>query len=107
MRLVPHALLDLGTLPLWWLVLLYAAIGAGIWSAHRSRADEEHQPRFQLPEFGSTRTRLWLGGVSIVALLVWLAVLSLPDGRLHVTVLDVGLQGDAIHHHSRRPANPH
>jgi len=31
----------------------------------------------------------------MVLVLVWAAVLSLPDGRLHVTFLDVG-QGDAI-----------
>jgi competence protein ComEC len=42
----------------------------------------------------------WLGqgalaGGGMAALLVWLAVLSLPDGRLHVWFLDVG-QGDAI-----------
>jgi competence protein ComEC len=38
---------------------------------------------------------LWVGGTAVGALLVWLAVLSLPDGRLHVAFLDVG-QGDAI-----------
>ncbi|MFN8456934.1 MAG: ComEC/Rec2 family competence protein [Anaerolineae bacterium] len=103
---LPYASLDLGTLPLWLLVLLYAAIGAGIWSANRPREDAKSQPRFHLPEFGSARTRLWLGGVSVVALLVWLAAASLPDGRLHVAVLDVG-QGDAIaHHHPGRAANP-
>jgi competence protein ComEC len=31
----------------------------------------------------------------LVLVLIWAAVLSLPDGRLHVTFLDVG-QGDAI-----------
>jgi competence protein ComEC len=31
----------------------------------------------------------------LAAILVWIAVLSLPDGKLHVTFLDVG-QGDAI-----------
>ncbi|MCL4299682.1 MAG: DNA internalization-related competence protein ComEC/Rec2 [Anaerolineae bacterium] len=92
---LPYASLDLGTLPLWLLVLLYAALGAGIWSAHRPRAEKEVQPRFHLPEIGSATTRLWLGGAAAGALLVWLAVLSLPDGRLHVAFLDVG-QGDAI-----------
>ncbi|MBE7550920.1 MAG: MBL fold metallo-hydrolase [Anaerolineales bacterium] len=74
---------------------MYAALGAGIWSANRPRAEKEVQPRFHLPEIGSATTRLWVGGASVGALLVWLAVLSLPDGRLHVAVLDVG-QGDAI-----------
>jgi competence protein ComEC len=34
-------------------------------------------------------------GLVMVLVLVWAAVFSLPDGRLHVTFLDVG-QGDAI-----------
>jgi competence protein ComEC len=33
--------------------------------------------------------------LGLVAVLVWLAVFALPDGRLHVTFLDVG-QGDAV-----------
>jgi competence protein ComEC len=41
----------------------------------------------------STRLILMSGGV--LAVLVWLGVSSLPDGRLHVAFLDVG-QGDAI-----------
>jgi competence protein ComEC len=92
---LPYASLDLGTFPLWLLILLYAALGAGIWSANRPRAEKEAQPRFHLPEIGSATTRLWVGGAAVGALLVWLAVLSLADGRLHVAFLDVG-QGDAI-----------
>ncbi|MEM7347187.1 MAG: ComEC/Rec2 family competence protein, partial [Chloroflexota bacterium] len=53
------------------------------------------RPYFKLPQFGTTMTRLWLGSGAIVALLVWFAVLSLPDGYLHIAFLDVG-QGDAI-----------
>ena len=56
---------------------------------------KEAKPRFQLPSVGSTTTRLWVGGAGVIALLVWLAVATLPDGRLHVAFLDVG-QGDAI-----------
>ena len=36
-----------------------------------------------------------LGTLTIVALLVWLALFTLPDGRLRVSFLDVG-QGDSI-----------
>ncbi len=36
-----------------------------------------------------------LATLTIVALLVWLALFTFPDGRLHVSFLDVG-QGDAI-----------
>jgi len=92
---LPFASLDLGTFPFWLLVLMYAAIAAGIWAANRPIEAKEEKPRFQLPTLGSTTTRLWVGGAGIVALLVWLAVATLPDGRLHVAFLDVG-QGDAI-----------
>jgi competence protein ComEC len=92
---LPYASLDLGTFPFWLLILMYVAIGAGIWSTQRPRSEEQPQPRFHLPEIGSATTRLWVGGTAVGALLVWLAVLSLPDGRLHVAFLDVG-QGDAI-----------
>ena len=37
-----------------------------------------------------------IGGLAIAAILVWLAVAALPDGRLHVSFLDVN-QGDATY----------
>jgi len=40
-------------------------------------------------------TKALVAGLAIVVLLVWVATFSLPDGKLHVTFLDVG-QGDAI-----------
>lgn len=92
---LPYASLDLGTFPFWLLGLLYAALAAGVWVTHRPRQDAEAMPHFRLPELGSASTRLWVGGAGAAALLVWLAVLALPDGRLHVAFLDVG-QGDAI-----------
>ena len=52
--------------------------------------------------FVSLKTRLpkipvWaaLGGLTLLAILVWRAVLSIPDGKLHITFLDVGTS-DAI-----------
>lgn len=93
---LPYASLDLGTLPLWLLALLYAAMAAAIWRLNQPRpGNDESRPHFARPRFGSLQTRLMLAGVSIPALLIWLAVLSLPDGRLRVAFLDVG-QGDAI-----------
>ena len=92
---LPYASLDLGTFPFWLLALMYAALGAGIWWANRPTAEKQAQPHFHLPQIGTATTRLWLGGMGAITLLVWLAVSSLPDGRLHVAFLDVG-QGDAI-----------
>jgi competence protein ComEC len=92
---LPYASLDLGGFPFWLLAMMYAAIAAGIWTANRPAGEKETLPHFHLPEIGSTTTRLWVGGAGVVALLVWLAALALPDGRLHVAFLDVG-QGDAI-----------
>jgi competence protein ComEC len=92
---LPFASLDLGTFPFWLLVLVYAALAAGIWWANRPVEEKEATPHFRLPEIGTAATRLWVGGAGAVTLLAWLAVLALPDGRLHVAVLDVG-QGDAI-----------
>jgi competence protein ComEC len=92
---LPYASLDLGTFPFWLLGLMYAALAAGIWWAKRPAAEKQPRPHFRLPQIGTATTRLWLGGMGAITLLVWLAVLSLPDGRLHVAFLDVG-QGDAV-----------
>jgi len=91
----PWASLELGQFPFWLLALIYALLAATIWWANQPQDKNEPIPRFHLPAIGSPGTRLWVGGMGIVTLLVWLAVVTLPDGRLHVTFLDVG-QGDAI-----------
>jgi competence protein ComEC len=40
-------------------------------------------------------TKLLIAGLAIATILVWVAVASLPDGKLHVVFFDVG-EGDAI-----------
>ncbi len=85
--------LALGEVSLWWVVCFYAVL-------------------FGLTFFGG-RLRLWaasqgggswvstalpgiaLAGLGIAAVLVWRAAAHAPDGRLHLTVLDVG-SGDAL-----------
>jgi len=92
---LPLASLDLGQFPVWLMLLAYGVIATGTWWLTDRQAQSDARPRFRLPKIGNTATRLWLGGAGLVMLLVWLAVASLPDGRLHVAFLDVG-QGDAI-----------
>ncbi len=92
---LPLASLEVGAFPLALMALFYAAIGAGLWAVNRPKAEQPARPAFHLPEVGQASTRLWVGGAAVGALLVWLAVLALPDGRLHVAFMDVG-QGDAI-----------
>ena len=69
---------------------LVAGIAAGIWAVNRPPEEQETKPHFHLPAIGSTTTRLWVSGAGMFALLVWLAVATLPDSRLHVAFLDVG-----------------
>lgn len=89
---VPWAAVPLSSLDALWISLYYALLAALVlrW-----------RPRSGL-ERGVTRvrsispaTRRLLAGFALLAILAWLAALSLPDGRLHVIFLDVG-QGDAI-----------
>lgn len=51
-------------------------------------------PMAGLPRMRAS-TQLMLGSSGLLAISLWVAATSLPDGRLHVAFLDVG-QGDAI-----------
>jgi competence protein ComEC len=83
---VPFKLSDLG------LILVYVAIGGLtvlVWlPAVRWRAWWQGVC-VRLP------LKVTLGGMALVTSVAWLVALQSPDGRLHVTFLDVG-QGDAI-----------
>ena len=57
--------------------------------------DEEKRRTWWLGLTRRLPTKVLVGGLVIVLILVWVAVASLPDGKLHVIFLDVG-QGDAI-----------
>ena len=94
---LPYASFDFGGFPLWLMLLSYGVMAAGLWwlDGRTDPKQRHNQSRFRLPQLGSAATRLWLGGLGCLTLLVWLAVGSLPDGRLHVVFLDVG-QGDAV-----------
>lgn len=86
---IPWASLSLPELspPAAWLLYLFLMVL--VWCLPSRRPAEQNRTRVdarQLP--------LLVAAVTVTALL-WLAVLSMPDGRLHVYALDVG-QGDAI-----------
>jgi competence protein ComEC len=78
---------DAGWFVFGWLTLLVA-----VWAWTRRRGIGQ---RLRASQSGSRSTALLLAGMLVVAILAWLAVLQLPDGRLHVAFLDVG-QGDAV-----------
>jgi competence protein ComEC len=75
-----------------WFLLLGAAGGAGLWLSN-ARRRQRLLARVRAPVPWPGVAALALAGAG--AVLAWLAVAQLPDGRLHVAFLDVG-QGDAI-----------
>jgi competence protein ComEC len=89
---VPYASLDVGRISLSLVCLYYGLLAGGtIVTA------QEPSPLKTLWQRLTDRlsTKALVAGLAIVVLLVWAAAFSLPDGKLHVTFLDVG-QGDAI-----------
>ncbi len=74
------------------LILYYGVIVGGVW-ALRQRQGYARRAWKRLT--GSRSTTFVVGVFLVAAVLAWLAVLQLPDGKLHVAFLDVG-QGDAV-----------
>jgi len=95
MSALPFASLGIPQFGLGWLVAFYAGLAFLVWrfTGVGSANDPEPSPPVPARLRASTRLMLSVGGMA--ALVVWLAVSTLPDGRLHVAFLDVG-QGDAI-----------
>lgn len=89
----PLASLDLGHLGWQWPALYYTFLAAGAWAVSARR----HQPApgAALGAALQRHGRAILALALAAAVLCGLALAQLPDGRLHVAVLDVG-QGDAI-----------
>lgn len=81
--------------PGWLLVVYYAALAAAVWWwRHRAEPGPRLRAAWQGAQQRGNAICL-IASAALVAMLVWVAALSLPDGRLHVFFLDVG-QGDAI-----------
>jgi competence protein ComEC len=95
----PLASVHLDTASVWPVWVYYVVLAAAVTLLTRRR-----QPATSLPGLAfSTKAMAWLRPrkkwlippLLIVSILVWSAVPTMPDDRLHVTFLDVG-QGDAI-----------
>ena len=89
---IPFASIDMGRPELPSIAAYYGLVGLGAWilkqEPQRKRAIwDRMMARWPL--------KATVAGLALIAVLVWTAALSLPDGRLHVSFLDVG-QGDAI-----------
>jgi competence protein ComEC len=86
------ASIPVGRLSPAWFIPLGAVLAAGLWlSSARRRQQVLARIRAPMPWPGYIALAL----ASAAAVLAWLAVGQLPDGRLHVAFLDIG-QGDAI-----------
>jgi competence protein ComEC len=88
----PFASLEIARASAGWLILIYASLLLILWAWSRRREDIG---RVWHSLTTQRSTALLLGGSTVIAILAWLAVLQLPDRKLHVSFLDVG-QGDAV-----------
>jgi len=88
---LPWAAVDIGEFSLGLAVLYYGLLIA--LSMVRGSSFSGWQPCNRLAK--RLPMKVILGTLAVVALLLWPALFTLPDGRLHVSFLDVG-QGDSI-----------
>jgi len=88
---IPHGTLILGNLSIWFVILVYAALFAVTFGG--SRFKEWTQ------SIKGRLTAIGVGGGLLVLLigllLIWRAALAIPDGRLHITFMNVG-SADAV-----------
>jgi len=74
----------------------YAVLVGTIWLSNNGRHFVPKSVAFIKRQVETMRPAKWLiAPLALMALLIWLAVFTLPDNRLHVSFLEVG-QGDAI-----------
>jgi competence protein ComEC len=90
---IPGGVLVLGQVALFWVLLFYIALFSITFAANRL------PPERWRPIIRKIRPSLVFFGLAVVAALVWRHVLSAPDGRLRLTVLDVStasISGNAL-----------
>ncbi len=89
---VPYASVGLGRVSAGAVWVYYGLLFAGVWIMAQ---DEEKRRAWWARLTNRLPTRVVVGGLGLLLILVWVAIGSLPDGKLHVVFFDVG-QGDAI-----------
>ncbi|GAB4504456.1 MAG: hypothetical protein Fur0043_14500 [Anaerolineales bacterium] len=88
---LPHGVIVLGDFSFWLVVLFYLALLT--WTFARSPLREFFSSRqLTLPPFSAMTVTAVL---TVLVILTWRAAFAAPDGRLHLTFLDVG-SADAI-----------
>ncbi len=102
---LPFSSVELGGIHIWQIWLYYALLATAITAInYRTQlADFLSQAASKISysasktvEHASKLPKKWvISPLLIVTILVWVAVLNMPDDKLHVSILDVG-QGDAI-----------
>jgi competence protein ComEC len=89
---VPYASIGLGRVSAGAVWAYYGLLLAGVWVMTQ---DGKKRQAWWARLTGHLPTKVVVGGLSLLLLLVWVAIGSLPDGKLHVVFFDVG-QGDAV-----------
>ena len=88
---VPHGVILLGDLSLWLVLLFYVVLFT--WTLARTQiAELLARPGIELPTLPALSV---LGILVVLVVVTFRAIFTTPDGRLHVTFLDVG-SADAI-----------
>ncbi len=89
--LLPNGVIVLGNFSLWLVILFYAALLSWTFARHRLKeffaADRSKFPTFP--------TVTAIAVLTVVVMVTWRAAFAAPDGKLHITFLDVG-SADAI-----------
>ncbi len=88
----PFASLQVGHASAGRLVFYYGVILAAVWTLRQRRGYVRRAWRWLTTRWSTSAV---LGVPLVASVLIWMAILQLPDGKLHVAFLDVG-QGDAI-----------
>ncbi|MBC7249990.1 MAG: DNA internalization-related competence protein ComEC/Rec2 [Anaerolineae bacterium] len=89
---VPYAALSLGQISLLSVWIYYGLLLGGYMV---SRMDSAQRQSLRQRLTSRLPMKALVAGLALAVILIWMAAVSLPDGKLHVVFFDVG-QGDAI-----------